>query len=109
MESHERYIEFYRDLHGRSHFHEWMVNLATPVRARIADRIARAGRGLLGDVHPIGEGLSELRIHFGPGYRVYLALGETSILVLAGSDKSEQKRTIKLALDLWKEYKSRLT
>ena len=108
MESIEQYIEFYRDKHGRSHFHEWIVSLSIPVRARISDRIARAGRGLLGDVHPIGEGLSELRIHFGAGYRVYLALGEKSILVLAGSDKSEQKRTIKLSLDLWKEYKSRL-
>jgi putative addiction module killer protein len=109
MESQERYIEFYRDIHGRSHFHEWLLKLPIQVRARITDRIARVGRGAFGDIKPVGEGVSELRIHFGPGYRVYLAIGDKNLLVLAGSVKNDQERTIQFALNLWKEYKSRLT
>ena len=57
-----------------------------------------------GDVRPVGEGVSELRIHYGPGYRVYFVLrGQCVILLLAGGDKDSQDRDIKTALDLASE------
>jgi len=64
-------------------------------------RIRRVSLGNLGDVKPVGEGVSELRIPYGPGYRVYLARrGETLIVLLAGGDKSSQRRDIERAKEL---------
>jgi len=60
--------------------------------------------GNLGDVKPVGQGVSELRIDYGPGYRVYfIQRGETLVILLAGGDKKTQKRDIKAALELAKE------
>jgi len=57
--------------------------------------------GNSGDIRPIGEGLSELRIHYGPGYRIYLTKrGDTYVILLAGGDKSSQAQDIRLAKDL---------
>lgn len=75
------------------------------VRARIADRIDRLASGNPGDVAPVGEGISELRLHFGPGYRIYFTRrGEVLVLLLCGGDKRTQRRDIetakKLARDL---------
>jgi len=68
---------------------------------RIGARIRRVSLGNLGDVRPAGEGVSELRIPYGPGYRVYLTQrGETLIILLAGGDKSSQERDIKRAKEL---------
>ena len=70
-------------------------------RARIDVRIRRISLGNLGDVKPVGEGVSELRIDYGPGYRVYFTRqGSTLIVLLAGGDKRTQNRDIKTALDL---------
>lgn len=67
-------------------------------RAAIAARVFRLANGLTGDVAPVGEGISELRIHFGPGYRVYFRRqGETLILLLGGGDKQSQRRDIEMA------------
>ncbi len=67
-------------------------------RARILERLRRLAMGNAGDVKPIGEGLSELRIDCGPGYRVYFVRrGEQLIVVLGGSDKHGQAREIRLA------------
>jgi putative addiction module killer protein len=67
-------------------------------RAKIAARIDRLALGNPGDVKPVGEGVSELRIHYGPGYRVYFARrGETLIVLLCGGDKSTQAKDIKTA------------
>ena len=67
-------------------------------RAKIAARIDRLAFGNPGDVEPVGEGVSELRIHSGPGYRVYFAQrGETLIVLLCGGDKLTQSRDIKAA------------
>jgi putative addiction module killer protein len=68
------------------------------VRARIADRIDRLAGGNPGDVGPVGEGVSELRLHFGAGYRVYYAQrGEVLIMLLCGGDKSTQRRDVETA------------
>tara|TARA_R110001592_G_scaffold313327_6_gene588693 strand:+ start:414 stop:710 length:297 start_codon:yes stop_codon:yes gene_type:complete len=70
-------------------------------RARIQARIERLATGNPGDVKPVGEGVSELRINYGPGYRVYFKQqGQTLIVLLAGGDKSTQSKDIKLALQL---------
>lgn len=70
-------------------------------KARIDIRIRRLSLGNSGDIRPIGEGISELRIHFGPGYRIYLTKrGDTYVILLAGGDKSSQAQDIRLAKDL---------
>ena len=70
-------------------------------KARIDIRIRRVSLGNSGDIRPIGEGLSELRIHYGPGYRIYLTKrGDTYVILLAGGDKSSQAQDIRLAKDL---------
>ena len=67
-------------------------------------RIDRLGEGNPGDVAPCGSGVSEMRIHFGPGYRVYFARrGERLILLLCGGDKSSQARDIESAIRLLNE------
>ena len=81
-------------------FSEWIDGLRDiQGRARILVRIERLAAGLFGDVKPVGEGVSELRIDCGPGYRVYFKKhGREIILLLAGGDKSTQARDIKTAL-----------
>lgn len=80
-------------------FDTWLTRLKDPKgKARVVARIRSAELGNLGDVRPVGEGISEMRIHFGPGYRVYFTQrGRLLILLLTGGDKSSQKRDIKRA------------
>jgi putative addiction module killer protein len=70
-------------------------------RARILARVERFAMGNPGDVGPVGEGVSELRINYGPGYRVYFSQrGQELVILLGGGDKSTQARDIKTALRL---------
>ncbi len=72
----------------------------------MAQRIVRVQAGLIGDVKPVGEGVSELRVDYGPGYRVYFCRrGEDMILLLCGGDKSTQDRDIRAAKAMVKEFK----
>ena len=72
--------------------------------ARIAARLDRMAAGNPGDVQPVGEGVSELRINYGPGYRVYfIQQGPVLIILLCGGDKSTQSKDIKQAIDMAKE------
>ncbi len=81
---------------------EWIDNLRDlQGRARILMRVERLISGNLGDVKPVGGGVSELRIHFGPGYRVYFTQrGLDIVILLAGGDKSSQPKDIQTALQL---------
>jgi putative addiction module killer protein len=70
-------------------------------RIRVLVRIERLAAGNPGDVKPVGEGISELRINYGPGYRVYYKIeADAIVILLAGGDKSTQTRDIKIALKL---------
>jgi putative addiction module killer protein len=86
-------------------FSKWLEALKdSRAKARIAARTQRLAFGNPGDVRPVGGGVSELRIDFGPGYRVYyLQRGKVLIILLCGGDKSSQDKDIKLALKLAKE------
>jgi len=83
-------------------FSNWLRELRDrQARARIQTRIDRLQLGLTGDVRPVGEGVSELRIDYGPGYRVYFVeRGRELVILLAGGDKRTQDRDIKTALEL---------
>jgi putative addiction module killer protein len=86
-------------------FAEWLSTLSDRrARIKIADRIERASRGNLGDVKSIGGGVSEMRIAFGPGYRLYFAKrGEALIVLLCGGDKGSQRRDIEAARAMARE------
>jgi putative addiction module killer protein len=89
-------------------FRKWERNLKDgKARAAIAARIFRLANGLVGDVAPVGEGISELRIHYGPGYRIYFQQRGTEIVVLlCGGDKSTQARDIRIAKKLAAEWEN---
>ena len=83
-------------------FAKWIDGLQDlKARARILVRIERLAAGNPGDVKPVGEGVSELRIDYGPGYRVYFKkIGQVVVILLAGGDKQSQSKDIKTALRL---------
>ena len=94
------------DVRETDEFSEWLGALRDKrARARILVRIARLASGNPGDVAPVGDGISELRIDSGPGYRVYyVQRGTRYILLLAGGDKSSQAKDIARAKRLAGEY-----
>lgn len=72
-------------------------------------RIARLRLGNLGDSKSVGQGVYELRVHFGPGYRIYYGLdGEKLVLLLCGGDKKTQKKDIEKAKAFWENYKEEI-
>ena len=83
-------------------FADWLKSLKDKkTAATIAKRVVRIQSGLLGDVKPVGNGVSELRIDYGPGFRLYFAQkGKTLVVLLCGGDKSTQKADIKHAKEL---------
>lgn len=87
-------------------FEKWEARLKDKrVRTIIATRVMRLSQGLPGDVEPVGGGVSELRIHYGAGYRVYFQQrGNTLVLLLCGGSKSTQSRDIDTAKKLAKEW-----
>jgi len=90
------------EIHETETFSKWIDGLKDiRARARILVRIERLATGDPGDVKPVGEGVSELRINYGSGYRVYFRkIGQKVIILLAGGDKSSQSKDIKTALRL---------
>ena len=86
-------------------FIEWLTALGdVQARARIAKRIDRIAPGNLGDAKPVGDGVSELRFTFGPGYRVYFTMwGAVVVILLCGGDKGSQRRDIERTKAMMKE------
>jgi len=99
-------IVIYQDKEGHEPFTTWLNKLRDiSGRRRILTRLRRLEQGNYGDCEPVGEGLSELRLFFGSGYRVYF--GEDAhniIIILCGGDKGSQKKNIKFAKLCWKAY-----
>ncbi|MCP1574722.1 type II toxin-antitoxin system RelE/ParE family toxin [Herbaspirillum rubrisubalbicans] len=90
-------------------FKTWLSGLKDQrARSRIVVRIARAKQGNFGDCEPVGDGVSEMRITYGPGYRIYYAReGGVSFLLLCGGDKSSQVRDIQAAKEMWQQLKKK--
>ena len=109
MEAQEKTILTYVQSNGFVPFNSWLESLRDrKARAIIRARINRVRLGNLGDCKNIGEGVRELRISFGSGYRVYYAQqGNTIVILLCGGDKSSQNRDIKQAKLYWQDYKRR--
>ena len=105
-------IQEYIDESGNSEFERWFRRLGPEAAVKVTTALDRMERGLMGDVKPVGEGVSERRIDFGPGYRIYFGSvrGKQStkiVILLCGGSKDGQTRDIKTAKAYWKEYKSR--
>ena len=102
-------IEMYVTRTGSVPFEEWLLRLRDArARARIRARLARVQLGNLGDAHAVGGGVWELRIDYGPGYRVYYAQsGPATLLLLCGGDKTTQAADIRQAQTYWTEYQER--
>src|SRR5580698_2157135 len=94
---------------GGEPFAEWLSGLRDKgAEARIRVRLRRVEAGNFGDCEPVGEGVTELRIHVGAGYRVYFGRhGKMVVILLCGGDKSSQTADIKRAKDFWSEWKRR--
>ena len=90
-------------------FRGWLKKLKDDIgKARIVARINRLMEGLPGDVAPVGHGVSELRIHYGPGYRVYFhQQGDTLVILLCGGDKGSQRRDIEAAQQILHTWRTR--
>lgn len=104
----ERDIKEYLTADGKSPFAEWLQRLRDhQVRAVIRKRINRIRQGNFGDSKSVGDGVFELRIDFGPGFRVYFGQdGDTIVVLLCGGDKGTQDADIKRAKEYWKDYGS---
>jgi putative addiction module killer protein len=94
---------------GQDYVEEWLESLDDPpTRARIEIRIERLSRGLFGDTKYLQDGVHELKLDFGPGYRIYYGKeGKRIILLLCGGDKSTQKKDVRNAIEYWKDYEAR--
>jgi putative addiction module killer protein len=103
-------LRYYQTWAGRQPFAEWLDRIADrQVRAKIDARLTRVAAGNFGDVEPVGQGVSELRIDWGPGYRIYFGqLGQAIVLLLCGGDKRTQQRDIERAKEYFEDYKKRI-
>ena len=104
-------IRHYLTASGKNPFDGWLDALKdAKAEARIAARVARLAAGNFGDCKPLRGGVWELRIDFGPGYRVYYAIsGPTQILLLCGGDKRRQSADVIRAAEYWNDYQRRTT
>jgi putative addiction module killer protein len=102
-------LRFYQTRDGSRPFQQWLLGLRDKqVVARIEARLARLAAGNFGDFKPVGEGVVELRIDWGRGYRVYFArLGQLVVLLLCGGDKRTQQKDIDRAKAYFDDFKTR--
>lgn len=107
MEARERIIQTYVAQNGKVPYEDWFKKLKDKrAKAQIINRVDRLRLGNFGDCRSIGGGVYELRIHFGPGFRVYFGLMDKKIvLLLCGGDKKTQKQDIERAHKYWNESK----
>ena len=104
--THPRELQIYQNPNGREPFTEWLESRDYKTQERIQARLARLVGGNFGNCKSVGEGISEIRLHFGAGYRIYFGEVEnTIVLLLCGGDKASQTRDIERAKTYWQEYK----
>lgn len=102
-------ITYYRTENGEKPAKEWLNGLRdTVARTKVHIRLDRAKLGNFGDTRSLGDGVNEIKINFGPGYRIYYAIdGKNIILLLLGGDKSTQAKDITRSKEFWKDHKRR--
>ena len=97
----------YVRIDGSCPFADWFAALNKEAAAKVAVALERMEAGNLGDHKAVGQGISERRINFGPGYRIYFGRdGDTLIVLVGGGTKARQNRDIKNAQEAWAEYKA---
>ncbi len=108
MDVKSRELLDYRRPNGDIPFRTWLSSLKDKKSQAVVDaRLVRVRKGNFGNCEPVGEGVLELKIHFGPGFRVYFGLdGERLVVLLCGGSKSRQSDDIKKAKEFWNEYRS---
>lgn len=107
QEAKPKQILVYADEKGNEPYTDWVNGLKDKKgKERIITRLQRLENGLYGDCESVGEGVLELRMFFGPGYRVYFGEDEENIVILlCGGDKNTQKQDVKAAKSYWKDFK----
>ena len=101
-------IEEYEDADGNSPFGKWFDGLKAPEALKVNTYVTRLEQGNFSQVKGIGQGVSELVIDWGPGYRVYLGKdGEKLVILLGGGTKKRQQNDIEKAKLCWQDYKNR--
>ncbi|MHB8303679.1 MAG: type II toxin-antitoxin system RelE/ParE family toxin [Acidobacteriaceae bacterium] len=101
-------VREYIDAQGRTPYRNWLVKLDAGTRARVIAAVLRMEHGNFSAAKCVGSGLSELRLDFGPGYRVYFGSdGKQLVILLGGGSKKRQQADIDAARALWTEYKKR--
>jgi putative addiction module killer protein len=101
-------IRYYVSASGDEPFADWFADLEAVARAKVTRAIARMEQGNFSNVKPVGEGVSEYRIDFGPGYRIYFGRdGDTLVILLTGGTKKRQQRDIDAGRAYWLDYKQR--
>ncbi|SCA63434.1 Uncharacterized protein HI_1419 [Chlamydiales bacterium SCGC AG-110-P3] len=101
-------LEIYETDKSVCSYLKWEAKLAVKSRAQVRSRLNRIRLGNFGDSKPVKKGVKELRIHSGPGYRVYFGVsGKSVVLLLCGDDKGSQSRDIDKAVEYWEDYKKR--
>jgi putative addiction module killer protein len=102
-------LVYYRDENGRSPFIEWITALRDKMaKSRLASRLRQLESGNFGDAKPVGDGVTELRVDVGAGYRVYCGRhGQQRVILLCGGDKSSKTKDIVRASRLWEAWKRR--
>lgn len=108
MEAQPKEIRNYLTAEGRSPFQEWLDSVRDiKARVKIEKRLERVALGNLGDYRSVGQGVYELKIDYGPGYRIYFGqIGAVLVLLLCGGDKSSQEQDILRAKEYWKDYET---
>lgn len=102
-------VRVYARSDGQEPFTEWLRGVRDgTTRGRIRRRITRVRLGNFGDARSVGEGVQELRIHFGPGYRIYFGReGDAVVVLICGGDKGSQDRDVRRAQEYWRDYRGR--
>lgn len=102
-------LKVYESKSGKLPFHDWLIALSDEkTRQIIRARLGRMELGNFGHCEPVGTGISELKIDFGPGYRIYFTLtGKTIVLLLCAGNKKTQSKDIKKAKEYFQDYKMR--